>query len=91
MSRIVDAIIANMAASPRDWDIDSFRVRNSKLGVRVWTANHRYGLEVTGPSILIGGVTPASSFFAWAIPWRRKLWNACQELALARLRCGEGG
>jgi hypothetical protein len=83
-SIILDYFEADMQNRPGKWRVGQFAAENDR-GDRIWIANGYYGVELTAGGATIGGVTLASAFFGWAIPWRRRARRLVNRLVIARV------
>lgn len=80
LDELVDLIVENAAGSPEEWRVNDFQADHIPSGVSIWLANSYFGVAIQARGInKIGGVTLWSSFFGWATPWRRRLFNAFKD------------
>jgi hypothetical protein len=78
---LVKATLDELNNHPDEWVFTDYRAINRKRGINIWTANSLYGLDINN----FGGVTVASSFFGWFIPWRVRIWNAVWRAKAAQI------
>jgi hypothetical protein len=77
---LVDALIESLDRG-EGWTFDRYYAKH-KSGIRVWIANHRYGLHIEKRGeFTYGGVVAFGILYSW----RRRLYRAATR---ARNRCG---
>lgn len=83
--KVMEIILASLRDRPDDWIITAHAARNKVLGAEIWLANKYYGTALNIDGAEWGDVTAASSLFGWAMPWRRRLISAVEDVVIASL------
>lgn len=71
--------INSIISEPENWRITKYEAIH-KNGLSIWIANKYYGISIELGGEKVGGVSGLSTFFGWAVPWRRHLYEAAMSL-----------
>lgn len=80
---LIDAVVRSLE-NDDGWILDKYEATHRQSGTVIWIASGMWGLEIEVGGLPWGGVTALSTFFGWAIPWRRRLLAAVRVAALRK-------